>query len=124
MDYGPKIPYDEFSCRIAKCPRCLYDKHREDAVFCIMCGTSLYNRSPNDHPNPPDARYCSHCGEETEFFQQSILKPYHEILRERIAEAKSEVEEMGLSSEDFINGLESITSAPATDSPTTDELPF
>ncbi len=123
MNYGPSIPYDEDTMKITKCPRCLYDAHREESQFCIMCGLNLFNTCEQNHSNPPDARFCSICGEPTALYEASILKSYKEILKANADEATAEFQEMGLS----IDELTSSEPAPSSDSVNSfdpDELPF
>jgi class 3 adenylate cyclase len=45
-----------------KCPECQFD-NREEALFCIECGTKLeINCSKCSHLNPPASKFCEACG--------------------------------------------------------------
>ena len=121
MNYGPRIPCDESTFKMTRCPRCLYEKHREEAAFCIMCGLNLYNSCEEGHRNPPDARFCFRCGKPTSLFRLSILKPYQEILKSNAAEARAEIESMGLSMDDPVEEMSSSADSAAV--PETAGLP-
>jgi class 3 adenylate cyclase/tetratricopeptide (TPR) repeat protein len=43
------------------CPTCGAE-NRDDARFCLSCGSSLARTCPNGHPVPAEARFCDECG--------------------------------------------------------------
>ena len=91
IQYNDGAPYDERTLRIGQCPRCHNKEFSENAQYCRICGTSLYNfcdggvednhgeiwySAENRHPNPSNARFCETCGRPTYFFSSKILCDY------------------------------------------------
>ncbi|MCD8074212.1 MAG: ImmA/IrrE family metallo-endopeptidase [Lachnospiraceae bacterium] len=90
-----QIKYDEDAMRVLECPRCKNEQFSTFAKYCRICGLDLhntcegvqledYNGSPytDQHSNPPNARYCEHCGTPTTYLKMGILKPYDVYLKE------------------------------------------
>lgn len=86
------VEVDEQSKAIT-CPECL-NVEPENGGYCSICGTYLINKCTNDHhPNRTEfdgpicgrllagnARYCTHCGAESTFFQNKILSSWQQAL--------------------------------------------
>ena len=133
MEYGPRIPYDEKTLRVKSCPKCLYKKHLNDAAFCIMCGTDLYNRCDGnnmeneDHYNPPNARFCYRCGRPTSY--SAFLPAFTDLIAEQQEQFNKELAEADISPalHNRIIGADDSTAEPeqhAVSVIETDELPF
>lgn len=86
-----KIEMDENN-RPLSCPVCGNEQYIDNAEYCQICGTSIYNNcSDYNNTNYPcekgihlsgDARYCPYCGERTTFNINKLLKPYTEEQNE------------------------------------------
>ena len=86
MTYQDGVAYDKETMRVKICPVCKNEEFSNDAEFCRICGTGLYNRcegittkdSANRHMhiNPSNARFCETCGKETYFYKTGILGSY------------------------------------------------
>ena len=133
MEYGPKIPYDEKTLRVKICPKCLYKKHLEDAEFCIMCGTDLYNRCDahneqnEEHFNPPNARFCYKCGSPTSY--SAFLPAFTELIAKQQEQFNKELAEADISPAVHnrmlgTDDIEPAQEAPAVFDSGTDDLPF
>ncbi len=88
MIYTDGVPMDD-NGRVRYCPRCQNQELDPDSEYCQICGLTLYNTCigdwHNDMPeykNNSNARYCRICGLPTTYFQQNILPPYSEILKQ------------------------------------------
>ncbi len=88
------MKYDGFdldeNMRLIKCPKCGNDEFSDNAEYCKICGTFLYNCCmPEEdyiekkHKNIGNARYCEQCGAPTTFFIHGLLKPYDVVLKEK-----------------------------------------
>ncbi len=138
VDYGPNIPYDPNTFKVSKCPKCLYSKHDDDALFCIMCGTDLYNKCEGyytpetdeliTHPNPPNARFCHTCGRPTAYAKLGFLPSYKDILAAEKGAAEQEISEMKIDEKLFWEMNEVTENSSTADinaaADDTDELPF
>jgi len=86
------VQFDPVTYRVKECPRCHNTEFSEDAEYCKKCGLILVNYCEpvqidtdingtpmyaKQHANPPDARYCEHCGRETLFYVNGVLKSYN-----------------------------------------------
>ena len=79
---------------ITICPRCENEQFSDDADFCRICGLSTrntcegywdeYKDYPVEHANPSNARFCETCGKRTTFFNEELLKPWHEAKLEPV----------------------------------------
>ena len=81
MYYSDGVKYDPETCRVKICPVCGNEEFSEDADYCRICGTDLFNRCENgdnfgQHPNPSNARFCEQCGAPTNYFKRGLLKKY------------------------------------------------
>ncbi len=104
VQYNDGVEYDEESFRVKKCPVCDNDEFSEQAEYCRICGTSLYNKCEgveqdngydgiyisNQHPNPSNARYCEICGKPTYFLLEHILVDYKSYLQKIDADTQFE----------------------------------
>lgn len=89
-NYKVDVDYDKETMRVKQCVRCGNTDFSESALYCKVCGLPLSNFCLGDddndippHINPPDARYCEHCGCETEYFgTYHALRSYYEIMQE------------------------------------------
>lgn len=100
MKYSDGVDYDLDTMKIKICPKCQNEEFSEQAEFCRICGTDLYNKCIGDedtdnfgnytvynqHANPSNARYCEVCGKITLFYKNKLLKPYEDYLAEMEAE--------------------------------------
>lgn len=87
--------------RVVQCPKCCNEVHSEQAKFCKICGTLLYNLCNGikvydpfgniveyiDHINDGNARFCAECGSKTTFYKQEFLKDWKELSKVRYGEA-------------------------------------
>ncbi|WP_461206106.1 ImmA/IrrE family metallo-endopeptidase [Clostridium sp. DL1XJH146] len=99
MKYQQNYPVDE-NMRVLSCPKCSNEVFSEDATYCKLCGTKLFNNCEGEdeydnygnvyntiyHNNPGDARFCETCGKPTYFFKVGFLKTWED--------EKEEIEEM------------------------------
>lgn len=93
MIYSDGVPMDD-NGRVRYCPRCQNQELDPDSEFCQICGLTLYNTCAGDwqdnipeHRNKSNARFCKYCGLPTTYYQQNILQPYSEILKNGITPA-------------------------------------
>lgn len=138
-----QINYDEEEMRVLECPRCKNEQFSPFAKFCRICGLDLhntcegfqeqdYNGEPyttEQHSNPPNARYCEHCGAPTTYLKMGILKPYDVYQKELEAQGDSFLnipEDVDLDEEDSTSSTsESEDSFPwDNDEVEDEELPF
>lgn len=85
------VQFNPDTFRVKECPRCHNKDFSDDAVFCKKCGLILINLCDpvqidsdingrpmyaDQHANPPDARFCEHCGRETLYYVGGVLKSY------------------------------------------------
>lgn len=110
MIYSDGFPMDE-NLRLEVCPKCGNEEFGDDAEYCRICGTYLYNMCDGQeiydydgifdriekHRNHGNARYCEKCGKPTAFFNAKLLRPYNEVKPDfvqqylyRNADARSE----------------------------------
>lgn len=92
MIYNDGFSMDE-NLRVKECPKCGNEEISDDAEYCRICGTNLFNTCDGQeiydydgifiriekHPNHGNARYCEKCGKPTAFFNAKFLRPYNEI---------------------------------------------
>ncbi|MBO5571073.1 MAG: hypothetical protein J6A79_19425 [Clostridia bacterium] len=92
MFYNDGFEMDE-NFRVKECPKCGNEEFSDEAGFCRICGTALFNACAGediydyngdfnhheDHKNPGNARFCEICGKPTFFFSEKFLKPFTEI---------------------------------------------
>lgn len=88
MRYTDGVPMDD-DMRVLYCPRCQNEELDNDSEFCQICGLSLYNTCTGDwqsnipeHRNKSNARFCKICGLPTTFFQENLLQPYTEVIKQ------------------------------------------
>lgn len=79
-DYNDGVDYDPQTMRVKICPRCGNTQFSENAYYCRICGTDLYNycdgsAGEGQHVNPSNARFCETCGAPT-YFGKNILPSY------------------------------------------------
>lgn len=100
MFFNDGVDFDEETLRVNICPVCGNEEFREEATFCKICGTNLYNECEgipdqdmygetiyiNTHRNPSNARYCEICGKPTYFLKNRILTDYKTYLANKEAE--------------------------------------
>lgn len=105
MQYNDGVEYDEESLRVKKCPVCNNEEFSEEAEFCRICGTNLYNKCEgeeqdsgfsgifynNQHSNPSNARFCEICGKPTYFLLQNILTDYKSYLQKTDAQFEKDM---------------------------------
>lgn len=75
--------------RFVSCPGCGYEEYSEDAIYCRICGFSVFNECEGHydhdqqeyitHRNVGNARYCEFCGQPTILLREKLLKPYTEV---------------------------------------------
>ena len=89
MRYDDGVEIDDNN-RVMECPRCRNDEFSDRAEFCRICGLILFNRCEGYfeqrdyngngdtvyHDNPGNARFCESCGSKTQFYMESILRPW------------------------------------------------
>ena len=134
MKYGDGVNYDHKTNRVKICPKCFNTEFSENAAYCRICGTHLYNlcigdpatdgypddpERVNQHANPSNARYCEICGKPTEFFVKGIL-PKYEDYQMKVAE--DEVQ-MGICDnvDEALQGMRKDTTVEPTPE---EEMPF
>ena len=103
MMYDDGFPMDE-NLRVTECPRCKNEQFSQEADFCRICGTPLYNlcdgkeiydyqgnyQDTEYHKNYGNARFCEKCGKETRFFKEKFLKPFNEIKKQSLEQFTSD----------------------------------
>ena len=95
MNYNDGVPVDE-NKRVIICPKCSNETFSDDAEYCRICGTSLYNYcegneedvpfgydGPIVHKCPGNARYCEICGSKTTYLKLGFLRPW-DVVRNNI----------------------------------------
>jgi hypothetical protein len=85
----PYVVTDE-NGRFTECPNCGSKGFSEDARFCFMCGTYLFNDCTNTSAsfgdswcgrrNRGDARYCEYCGSETVLTHLGLIMAWEEVV--------------------------------------------
>ncbi|MGI6700804.1 MAG: hypothetical protein ACOX6G_10920 [Christensenellales bacterium] len=84
--------------RVTECPKCGNEEFSEDADYCRICGTTLYNLCDGEdiydhtghleyheaHRNHGNARFCEKCGKPTAFFHAKFLRPYSEVKEQYV----------------------------------------
>ena len=92
MLYDDGVEFDESTMKVKICPKCGNEEFSDNALFCKICGTNLYNDCEGIHTqnfngfddiveihhNPSNARYCETCGAKTRFFIDGILCDHSE----------------------------------------------
>jgi Zn-dependent peptidase ImmA (M78 family)/RNA polymerase subunit RPABC4/transcription elongation factor Spt4 len=76
--------------RYLECPLCGNDQLSDHANYCKICGLHLFNSCTNAPKkeqkcgkiNPPDARFCEYCGEETHLMRLGLLTTWEELVAE------------------------------------------
>lgn len=101
MIYKDGYQMDE-NLRVIKCPVCGNKEFSDDAEYCRICGTRLYNYCEGYydgfaqenicHKNPGNARYCETCGSPTYFFKEGLLEPWDKATEKISCEETKEVE--------------------------------
>jgi Zn-dependent peptidase ImmA (M78 family)/ribosomal protein L37E len=103
MLYEDGVDFDESTMKVKICPRCGNEEFSENAEFCRICGTNLYNDCEGIHTqdfngyeevgeihhNPSNARYCETCGAKTRFFIDGILCDHSEYNKKYTNESNS-----------------------------------
>lgn len=97
VNYNDGVPFDEETLRVETCPKCGNQEFSENAMFCRICGTSIYNMCEGEtdnngygeyivdgsqHRNPSNARYCETCGKPTYFLSKNILCDFTKFVPE------------------------------------------
>jgi hypothetical protein len=64
------------------CPVCGVEDYSEEAEFCKICGTPLFNACTHDpaHLNYPESKYCYICGNTTAFYETES----HQMVKQRL----------------------------------------
>ena len=97
MKYNDGFTMDE-NLRVTECPNCGNEEFSENADYCRICGTSLYNVCDGEdiynyrgefdyhenHRNQGNARFCEKCGKPTAFYHSKFLKPYTEVKEQYV----------------------------------------
>lgn len=92
MKYIDGVDYNPETMQVLRCPKCSNEEFGENAQYCRICGTDLYNRCEgapfssfdnfveydNKHANPSNARFCEVCGRPTIYNKTGILVDYTE----------------------------------------------
>lgn len=76
MQYNDGYELDEYA-RVRNCARCGNDQLSDEAQFCQICGTPLYNRCTSRSCQTAaqgNARFCVLCGAPTTFLATGLLK--------------------------------------------------
>ena len=73
----------DYNYQFKECPKCSNDEFSDWSHYCKICGNFILNSCTADgnHINPGNARYCEHCGNETTFFRNGLLKPWEEAKK-------------------------------------------
>jgi hypothetical protein len=74
--------------KVTECPVCANEEFSNDAEYCRICGTRLYNycqgyyddwyQKQIQHKNPGNARFCETCGKPTYFGIKKFLSDWKE----------------------------------------------
>lgn len=88
--------------RVLCCPKCNNEQFSDNAEFCRICGTPLFNYCEGEdvcdemgnidrirHKNYGNSRFCEKCGTKTVFFTKKFLQVFDELPRDSL-EAFSE----------------------------------
>jgi hypothetical protein len=127
MEYDDGYIVDD-NMRVVKCPKCENEIFSDDAIYCKICGTKLFNECEGTpeydnhgnvidyiyHNNPGDARFCETCGTPTYFFKTNLLKPWEDV--------KADIEALNI-----VNSSDSedeVAAGLQFDTEEDDELPF
>lgn len=84
MIYNDGAPQNQDTLKVTMCPRCNNTEFTDNALYCKICGLSLYNRCLGEnedreqHDNPSNARYCEICGSKTVYLFDKVLKEWHD----------------------------------------------
>ena len=95
MIYNDGFQMDD-NLRVTKCPKCENEQFDNNAEYCRICGTPLFNicegQDERDtfgnfiertyHKNYGNSRFCERCGEPTRYFKLKFLRPYNEVEEE------------------------------------------
>ena len=128
MIYNDGFTMDE-NIRVTKCPQCGNEEFSSEAIYCRICGSTLYNSCEGEdiydyngnfdhrkvHNNPGNARFCETCGKPTSFFTLKYLKPFNEFQGDSVERFLSQA------TTSVTNGDAAVTTIPAVEE---DELPF
>ena len=77
--YYPYIEVDN-NKRVLYCPVCKNQDFDEDATYCKICGTPLYNTCLSENTKVSGAcRYCPNCGETTKFQELNLFDNLKEV---------------------------------------------
>ena len=76
---APSLASDELEAPSPSrcCPnaQCRFDKHEDDANFCVLCGTLLYALCEDCLATSPRyARFCHHCGQDLDELRREADK--------------------------------------------------
>lgn len=83
MIYNNEYELDKNSKAIM-CPVCSSEE-RVDGDYCHICGTKIVNKCQNLECGRllgGNARYCSHCGTQSTFYSEGLLKAWDEVIYE------------------------------------------
>lgn len=103
MIYKDGYPMDS-NLRVTACPLCRNEEFSDDAEFCRIYGTGLYNNCEGQriyddfgnyedfvvHKNPGNARFCEKCGAPIAFAKANFLRTYLEVRDEYLSQYTSE----------------------------------
>lgn len=92
MIYNDGFQMDD-NLRVTRCPKCGNEQFDDDAEYCRICGTPLFNICEGQeewdnygnvidrtyHRNYGNSRFCERCGKPTGYFKLKLLRPYDEV---------------------------------------------
>lgn len=92
MIYNDGYPMNE-DLRVLRCPKCKNEEMGEDAEYCRICGSPLFNLCEGEeiydfngnyegleqHKNFGNARFCEKCGKPTTYLKLKFLVPFNEF---------------------------------------------